>query len=33
LDIAGVHATEKNAGMYIDGPTGWGVRLMAALAE
>ncbi len=33
LDIAGVHATEKNSGMFIDGPTGWGVRLMAALAE
>lgn len=33
LDIAGVHVAEKNAGMFIDGPTGWGVRLLAALAE
>ncbi len=33
LDIAGVHATEKNAGPYIDGPTGWGVRTLANLAE
>lgn len=31
LDIAGVHVAEKNAGMYIDGPTGWGVRLLAEL--
>ena len=29
LDIAGVHATESNKGMFIDGPTGWGVRLLA----
>jgi len=33
LDIAGVHVAEKNAGMFIEGPTGWGVRLLAALAE
>lgn len=33
LDIAGVHATEKNAGMFIDGPTGWGVRLLAEMLD
>lgn len=33
LDIAGVHVAEKNAGMFIDGPTGWGVRLFASLAD
>jgi leucyl aminopeptidase len=33
LDIAGVHVAEKNAGMYIEGPTGWGVRLLAELAD
>lgn len=33
LDIAGVHATEKNAGPYIEGPTGWGVRMLANLLE
>lgn len=33
LDIAGVHVAEKNAGMYIEGPTGWGTRLLANLAE
>ncbi|MFZ2874110.1 MAG: leucyl aminopeptidase family protein [Phycisphaerales bacterium] len=32
LDIAGVHAAEKNAGCFIEGPTGWGARLMASLA-
>jgi leucyl aminopeptidase len=26
LDIAGVHVAEKNAGPYVEGPTGWGVR-------
>jgi len=31
LDIAGVHVAEKNAGMFIEGPTGWGVRLLAEL--
>jgi len=29
LDIAGVHVSESNKGMFIDGPTGWGVRLLA----
>jgi leucyl aminopeptidase len=29
LDIAGVHVAERNAGMFIEGPTGWGVRLLA----
>ncbi|MCC6675952.1 MAG: leucyl aminopeptidase family protein [Phycisphaerales bacterium] len=33
LDIAGVHATEKNAGPYIEGPVGWGVRMLANLLE
>jgi leucyl aminopeptidase len=33
LDIAGVHVAEKNAGPYIEGPTGWGVRLLANFAE
>lgn len=33
LDIAGVHVAEKNAGPFIDGPTGWGVRLLARLLE
>jgi leucyl aminopeptidase len=33
LDIAGVHVAEKNAGMFIDGPTGWGVRLLAELLD
>lgn len=33
LDIAGVHVAEKNAGMYVDGPTGWGTRLLAYLVE
>jgi leucyl aminopeptidase len=33
LDIAGVHVAEKNAGAYIEGPTGWGARLLANLAE
>jgi leucyl aminopeptidase len=31
LDIAGVHVAEKNGGPYIEGPTGWGVRLLANL--
>jgi leucyl aminopeptidase len=31
LDIAGVHAVEKNAGMFVEGPTGWGVRLLAEM--
>jgi leucyl aminopeptidase len=33
LDIAGVHVAEKNAGPYIEGPVGWGVRLLANLVE
>jgi leucyl aminopeptidase len=33
LDIAGVHEADKNAGPYIEGPTGWGVRLLANLLE
>jgi leucyl aminopeptidase len=33
LDIAGVHVAEKNAGPYIEGPTGWGVRLLANLVD
>ncbi len=33
LDIAGVHVAEKNAGMYVDGPTGWGVRLLSHLVR
>ncbi|MBL9001375.1 MAG: leucyl aminopeptidase family protein [Phycisphaerae bacterium] len=33
LDIAGVHAVEKNAGPFIEGPTGWGARLLAELAD
>jgi len=31
LDIAGVHVSEKNAGPYVEGATGWGVRLLANL--
>ncbi|MFO0830212.1 MAG: leucyl aminopeptidase family protein [Phycisphaerales bacterium] len=33
LDIAGVHAVEKNAGMFIEGPTGWGVRILSHLLD
>ncbi len=33
LDIAGVHVAEKNAGMWIDGPNGWGVRLLAEFMD
>lgn len=33
LDIAGVHAVEKNAGMFIEGPTGWGVRILSYLLD
>ncbi len=33
LDIAGVHVAERNAGPYIEGPTGWGVRLLANLVD
>lgn len=31
IDIAGVHAVESDAGPFIKGPTGWGVRLLADL--
>lgn len=31
LDIAGVHATETDAGPFVKGPTGWGVRILADL--
>ena len=33
LDIAGVHAVEKNAGMFVEGPTGWGVRILSYLLD
>lgn len=33
LDIAGVHVAEKNAGMFIEGPTGWGARLLVNLVD
>lgn len=33
LDIAGVHVAEKNAGMFVDGPTGWGTRLLSHLVS
>jgi leucyl aminopeptidase len=33
LDIAGVHVSESNKGMWVDGPTGWGVRLLAAFVD
>lgn len=33
LDIAGVHVSEKNSGPFIEGPTGWGVRLLANLLD
>jgi leucyl aminopeptidase len=33
LDIAGVHASESNKGMFIEGPTGWGVRLLASFVD
>jgi len=31
LDIAGVHAVEGTTGPFQEGPTGWGVRLLANL--
>ncbi len=31
LDIAGVHATESDAGPFVKGPVGWGVRLLSDL--
>jgi len=33
LDISGVHVAKKTVGMFIEAPTGWGVRLLAALEE
>jgi leucyl aminopeptidase len=33
LDIAGVHAAEGNKGCFIDGPTGWGTRLLAEMLD
>lgn len=33
LDIAGVHAVESSKGMFIEGPTGWGVRLLADFVD
>jgi len=33
LDIAGVHAAEKSAGCFVEGPTGWGARILAELLE
>ncbi len=33
IDIAGVHATDRDAGCYIAGPTGYGARLLASLIE
>jgi len=33
LDIAGTHATTKDAGEYIAGPTGFGARLLAELVS
>jgi leucyl aminopeptidase len=33
LDIAGVHVAEGNKGMWVEGPTGWGVRLLANLLD
>ncbi|HIA72245.1 MAG TPA: leucyl aminopeptidase family protein [Phycisphaerales bacterium] len=33
IDIAGVSSVERDRGLYCTGPTGWGVRLLAELAE
>lgn len=33
LDIAGVHASESDAGCFVKGPTGWGVRILADLLK
>lgn len=33
IDIAGTHGTEKDAGCYIAGPTGFGARLIAETVE
>lgn len=33
IDIAGVHATGKDSGPFIAGPTGFGVRLIASMLD
>jgi leucyl aminopeptidase len=33
LDIAGVHVADANKGPFVDGPTGWGTRLLAELVD
>ncbi|MEM8757551.1 MAG: leucyl aminopeptidase family protein [Planctomycetota bacterium] len=33
IDIAGTHATDKDAGPFIPGPTGYGTRLLAELLD
>ncbi len=33
LDIAGVHATDRDQGPFIAGPTGFGARLLARIAD
>jgi len=33
LDIAGVDSVERDTDLLVQGPTGWGVRLLADLAE
>ena len=33
IDIAGTHSTDKNAGPFIPGPTGFGTRLLAELLD
>ncbi|MBN8598724.1 MAG: leucyl aminopeptidase family protein [Planctomycetes bacterium] len=33
LDIAGVHVADGNKGAFVDGPTGWGTRLLAELVD
>jgi leucyl aminopeptidase len=33
LDIAGTHATERDAGPFVSGPTGFGARLLAELLD
>jgi len=33
LDIAGVHESKRDAGPFVEGPTGWGTRLLARFIE
>lgn len=33
IDIAGVHATDADNGVFVKGPTGYGVRLLAELID